>query len=312
MALKMVEYYSQASDGVVLADMTEIAASLLRLNGTLEVTGWLIFGGTRFYRYLDRESGVVDRLHRDVLVDPPRHDAVTLTNETIDRRRVEGWSIDLTETGGAEAIRDALERDDSARPNDAGAKDQETPLGPPDEVGPGDVQPAAAYPPAGEAAETVEAAGRRWLTLRYETFVDELSVRTFRTTNKVAITIVDNVLMYSQQGPAASPDLKAFLLRRADLTYDEIAKACRKLQSAVRGRGDVLDGLGITKIIAAVTAVTFTVRALCELDPVGLKMPEVHRILVNLCLSALSLDDDSVAPQLGLKANRKWIAALIT
>jgi hypothetical protein len=309
MTLKMIEYYSQASDGVVLAEMAEIAANMLRLNRTLDVTGWLIFGGTSFYQCLEGDASVIDRFYSEVPPDPRRHEILTHTNETIDPRRVEGWSIDLTGKSGAEAIMDTRERDELAPPNDAGSEDLAITLSPRDMVFPGDVRVAAACVPANAA---VEAAGRRWLTLRQKTFVDELAGRPFRTTTKVAITIVDSILLDNHQSPAVSPDLKAFLMRRADLTYNEIGKACLTLRSLVRGRGDVLDGLGITEMIAAVTAVTFTVRALCELDPACLKTPEVHRVLVNLCRSALSIDDNGVVPSLGLKANRKWIAVLIT
>jgi hypothetical protein len=289
--------------------MTTLAAELSSRNKSLDVTGWLNFDGTCFYQCLEGEASVIDQLYREILLDTRHHDVVTLTNKTIDSRHFEGWSMQLTERGDAEETMDALTREELARPDGAGVEDLVTNLNLRDMVVLGGAQTTVPSLPISKA---VEAAGRRWQTLRYKTFVKHLSGRRFTGITELAATIVENVLVANRRGPAVLPNLKAFLMRRADLTYYEIGKACRNLQAAVYGRGDALDGLGVTEMIAAVTAVTFSVRALNELDPAGLKKPEVRRILVNLCRAALDNDTVDATPLSGLKGNQNWIAALIT
>ena len=77
------------------------------------------------------------------------------------------------------------------------------------------------------------------------------------------------------------------------------------------GRGDALDGTGATELIAALTSVTFSIRALNELEPAGLKTAYVRRILVGLCRAALVNDDMESVPLAGLSGTRHWLEALV-
>jgi hypothetical protein len=267
------------------------------------------FDGTCFYQCLEGEEDVIDDLYRKILLDPRHHDVVLLTNRTIDSRQFQSWSMHLIERGGGDEITDDLAREEWAPPHGAGVEDLVTRLSLRDMVVLGGVQTAASSLPIGK---TVEAAGRRWQTLRYKIFVQQLAGRRFGSVIEVASTVVENILLTNRRGSAVLPNLKAFLMYRADLTYQEIGKACRQLRTEVHGRGDALDGLGLTELIAAVTAVTFAVRALNELDPAGLKTPDVRRILVNLCRAAMAGDTVDSMPRTGLKGDENWTEALIS
>ncbi len=313
MALKRIEYYSQAATGVEMANMGEIANALTKRNRALGVTGWLNFDGRCFFQCLEGEVKTINALYRDILTDPRHHDIVTLTNRPIDARHFQDWSMNFSATGGPDDDLDGLAHEDLARENmpstgGAGVEDLVTHLSLHDMVVLGGGQASQPSEPIGKR---VEAAGRRWLTIRYRTFVKQLSGRPFTVSTELAAAIVENVLLTHRRGPAVLPNLKAFLMRRADLSYVEIGKACRKLRAGAVGRGDVMDRMVAVDLIAAVTAVTFSIRAIAELEPTGLKTPAVRRLLINLCRAALTNQEVEGHSLTGMGGTRNWLESLV-
>ncbi len=307
MSLKKIEYYSQASEAVKSDGMGDLATDLSKRNNSMHVTGWLNFDRTCFYQCIEGESAVIDDLYRKILVDPRHHDIVTLANKPIESRHFQGWSMHVS-AGAREETQDTGAREALTRSDDDGVDDLVTSLSLWDMVTLGGDQ---ATHPSMPISKSVEAAGRRWLTLRYRAFVKQFTDRRFEATTELAAAIVENVLLANRRGPSVLPNLKAFLMRRADLSYQEIGKACRKLRAGVSYRSDALDGVGATELISALTAVTFSVRALQELDSDSLRKPAVRRVLVSLCRAALVNDDIDSEQSAGLAGTRSWVEALV-
>jgi hypothetical protein len=306
MDLKQVEYFSQAADGLSMDEVNRLATSSSARNHARDISGWLSYDRVCFFQCLEGEASVIDELFGKILADPRHRDIVTISNRPIARRNFKGWAMNFAAginspdtvvsiNGGDPALAGGVGQDTSALLN---LQDIVTLAG--DNAG----MPSM---PIGQA---VEAAGRRWQYRLYKTLVAQLSAKTFGTATEFAANLVDYLINANRRGPAVLPNLKAFLMRRTDLVYHEISKASKNLQVAVHGRGDVVDRFGTLELISAITAVTFTLRALADLDPNCLRKPKTKRMLINLCRSILE-DADVESTVTGLKGAPGWIEALV-
>ncbi len=306
MSLKKVEYYSVAADGLTADAIIKMGSDASTNNSRLGVTGWLTFDGTCFFQYIEGEAAVIDQLYAVILADPRHHDIVTLASAAIDQRLFDGWSMHFA--AGHMADSDAQSTEALVRPIEDTIEEMATRLSLRDVVALGG-EPAGS--PSAALGQAIESAGRRWQILAYRTFVKRMLGRRFGSITEVAAAIVELVILATNRGPAVLPNLRAFLIRRTDLTYQEISRACRDLHGAAHDRRDALMALGVLELTAAVIAVTFAVRALADVNRGELKTVRVRRLLVNLCRAALGDESLNPPPAANPKASRPWASPLI-
>jgi hypothetical protein len=308
MGLRRVEYYSQAAAGMTSDDVIRFGAVASRSNERAGITGWLTYDGTCFFQAIEGEEAAIAALYEKVLADTRHHDVVTLINKPIDRRRFDSFSISIASSGASEARSDAWARQDSVGGDSDSLDDMVNHLSLKDLVLLGGNR---APSPSAPVASAVETAARRWQTLAYKIFVKQMLGRRFGSITEVAAAIVEMVILANHRGPAALPNLKAFLMQRSDLVYQDIGRACNKLHIGAFGRGDALDGIDSLNLTTALIGVTSAMRALGETSPGMLKTPTVRRILVNLCRAALDSEVDAASPAEPPKGSRGWLETLM-
>lgn len=315
--LKRVEYFSQAREGVALETVYGLASRAAATNRRRGITGWMNYDGVCFFQCLEGDASVVDSLYQAIIADPRHHDIVTLSNEAVDQREFNDWSMHFSADSIPGLTADTFGCEDgslidrgSGAPNrgeDGEATDTRTLLSLTDVVLLGGDRALA----GSEAiCPAIEAAGRRWLTMVFNTFVGHMLDRQFASVNEIAATIVEMSLLGNRRGPAVLPNLRAFLGRRYDLSQDEIVKAARTINCAVHGRGDALDGVDTAQLMTAITTVTAAIRGLADVERGALRKPATRRMLVNTCRAALRGGVEP-APAAGVKGASAWLDTLI-
>jgi hypothetical protein len=62
-------------------------------NATLNITGFLVFTGSRFAQYLEGETTALDALMQSINRDPRHKNVVVIYRKPIQRRNFESWSL---------------------------------------------------------------------------------------------------------------------------------------------------------------------------------------------------------------------------
>ncbi len=315
--LKRVEYFSQAREEVALETVYGLASRAAANNRRRGITGWMNYDGVCFFQCLEGDESVVDSLYKAIVADPRHHDIVTLSNDAVDRREFNDWSMHFSADSIPGLTPDAVDRaGGSLNGQRAGAPG----LGDPGEAtdtltllsltdvvllgGDRALGASEAITPA------VEAAGRRWLTMVFNTFVGHMLNRQFASLHEIAAAIVEMSLLGNRRGPAVLPNLKTFLGRRYDLSQEEIVRAARTIHCAVHGRGDALDGVETAQLMTAITTVTAAIRGLADVERGALRKPGTRRMLINTCRAALNGGVEP-APAAGMKGATAWLDTLI-
>jgi hypothetical protein len=308
MEIKKVEYYSQAADTMTTDICAAMATEAATRNRATGITGWLNFDGKCFFQYFEGPAPAVDALWKKIQADPRHRDIVVLSVKDIQRRAHEAFSIHLSAQGDSAEALESAARDNWATEDQAGLEDMATSLSLQDIlVLSGD----SAAMPSLPIGHLVESAGRRWQRLAHKTFIKKMTSRRYNTVTEVAAAMVEDVLTTQRRGGAALPNLRAFLMRRADLVYQEISKTSDRIHVAVFGRGDALDGISPLAFATALTALTFSVRALSEVKPNTLKERNIRRILVNMVRAALDEGGANANQVASLQGSKNWIESLV-
>jgi hypothetical protein len=307
MTLKRIEFYSRAAEDLSLEAVTKLAAEASRKNESRGISGWLNFDGVCFFQCMEGDEDVLDALFEAICLDRRHNDVVTLTNKSIAARAIPRWSMQLSMANGfSKSPRDAA-HDGTGGPGSGGD----------DDTGRLKIQDLIILGGSGDTittpatAQAIDAAGRRWNNLTYKTFVKQMIARKYGTIVEVSVAVVEMVLLANRRGPAALPNLRSFLLRRNDLVYQQIWRACENIQAGVIGRGDALDGIAPLDLASAISAVTYTVRAITEIAPARLTSNRVRRRLVNICRAALEDAAEEVSRTNSLIGSRNWLEGLV-
>jgi hypothetical protein len=77
-------------------------------NATLEVTGALLFSGTRFVQFIEGPLDGVSALQNSIRADPRHRDVITLSSRLLDKRTFPDWS--LAYNGSSQFVEKVVDR----------------------------------------------------------------------------------------------------------------------------------------------------------------------------------------------------------
>lgn len=93
MALSTLLYASTARPGLSHEEIEAIAATAMRVNSQLNITGVLAFDGKGFVQILEGEGDTIRALYGRIERDPRHSGCVLLAFNEIPRRRFSDWSM---------------------------------------------------------------------------------------------------------------------------------------------------------------------------------------------------------------------------
>lgn len=91
--LTSLVYTSTAAAPFRETALTHLLEQARTLNGAREVTGMLLYRGTRFIQVLEGPAHIVQRLAQTIGRDPRHRDMRILLEEPIPARRFDGWTM---------------------------------------------------------------------------------------------------------------------------------------------------------------------------------------------------------------------------
>ncbi len=106
-------YISRATRPLDDAELARLATVAARINGGHDITGLLLYDGSRFIQALEGPQPPVDMLMARIARDP-RHDSIAyIERRAVAARQFGGWAMDarrVRDAGGAQTFLDDLKR----------------------------------------------------------------------------------------------------------------------------------------------------------------------------------------------------------
>ena len=93
MPLRAIAYVSEATRNLTAERLQQLVADAMLFNESVDVTGVLLFDGTRFLQYMEGPPDGLDVAFSRVLGASSHHDLIELQRGTIKDRRLPYWPM---------------------------------------------------------------------------------------------------------------------------------------------------------------------------------------------------------------------------